>query len=64
MISSNQTFVWRATLFDLSGTVSRRRIVQISMRLLVGRLMAAVPRSSEPTNSPVTGGPECGGNEF
>ena len=31
---------------------------------VVVRLMAAVPRSSEPTNSPVTGGPECGGNEF
>jgi hypothetical protein len=31
---------------------------------VVVRLMAAAPRSSEPTNSPVTGGPECGGNEF
>jgi protein phosphatase len=35
-----------------------------NVTVVVVRLMAAVPRSSEPTNSPVTGGPECGGNEF
>jgi serine/threonine protein phosphatase PrpC len=35
-----------------------------NVTVVVVRLLAAVPRSSEPTNSPVTGGPECGGNEF
>jgi serine/threonine protein phosphatase PrpC len=35
-----------------------------NVTVVVVRLLAAVPRSSEPTNSPVTGGPEWGGNAF
>jgi hypothetical protein len=34
-----------------------------NITIVVVGLLAAVPRSSDPTNSPVTGGSECGGNE-
>jgi protein phosphatase len=35
-----------------------------NVTVVVVRLLATVRYSSEPTNSPVTRGPECGGNEF
>jgi len=34
-----------------------------NITVVVVRLLPGVPRSSEPTNTPVTGGPECGGHE-
>jgi serine/threonine protein phosphatase PrpC len=34
-----------------------------NVTVVIVRLLADVPRSSEPTNSPVTGAPECGGHE-
>jgi serine/threonine protein phosphatase PrpC len=34
-----------------------------NVTVVVVRLLPAVARSSEPTNSSVTGGPECGAHE-
>jgi serine/threonine protein phosphatase PrpC len=34
-----------------------------NVTVVIVRLLADAPRSSEPTNSPVTGAPECGGHE-